>query len=87
MKISSKDIKEIVLVALSLIYLLNSFKIGFWITGDMHSGGPFAGVLLFPFFLSVAALLFFWKEKRVRIYAGITIAVYSLAALTLTFLL
>lgn len=86
MKIPGKSIKEFALIAFSLIYLLNSFKIGFWITGDMHSGGPFAGLILFPFFLAIATLALFWKETRIRTYSLIVITTYLLAAFVLTVL-
>ena len=43
-----KVIRRIVLIAISSVYLMYAFRIGFWITKDMHSGGPMVGVLLFP---------------------------------------
>ncbi|WP_266202234.1 hypothetical protein [Pontibacter kalidii] len=65
-----------VLTVVSLIYLMNSFKIGFWITGDMHSGGPFVGPLLFPLLLAILTFLLFINNSKVRRVTGLLAVAY-----------
>jgi hypothetical protein len=69
-------IKIFVLILSSGTYLFYSFKIGFWMTGDMHSGGPFAGLLLFPILLTVATFLLFINKQTIRKVAAIGLIAY-----------
>ena len=80
-------IRWLVLITLSIGYLLNALKIGFWISGDMHSGGPFVGVLLFPLFAALLTLLLFLKEPRPRRISLLVVACYLIIGILLLLLL
>ncbi|MBP6642226.1 MAG: hypothetical protein KA186_03990 [Flavobacteriales bacterium] len=82
-KLRNREIREIILTILGLIYLINSFKIGFWLSRDMHSGGSIVGVLLFPLFLAFLLLLLFYNDPKRRTYASAIIGLYVLIALLL----
>jgi hypothetical protein len=47
------------LFAGSFLYLQNSLWIGYTISRDMDSGGPLAGLLLYPVLLGVATFVLF----------------------------
>ncbi len=76
MKSRYSTIRWVVLIAICLIYLLNAFKIGFGISGDMHSGGPFVGVLLFPLFAALLTLLLFLDKPGTRRISLLVVAGY-----------
>jgi hypothetical protein len=77
------SIKIALLFIGSFLYLLNSFRIGFKITGDMHSGGPFVGPLL----LAVTTFLLFINRPKIRKASGYGLLIYiGLAMITISFL-
>ena len=82
-KLRNREIREIILTILGLIYLINSFKFGFWISGDMHSGGSFVGILLFPLFIALMVFFLFINEPKRRLYASAVIGLYALVAFVL----
>ena len=68
--------KVFLLVAGSVAYLVNSFRIGFWLSGNMHNGGPLVGPLLFPPLLAAATFLLFINRPRVRMAVAFGLLAY-----------
>jgi hypothetical protein len=71
-----KVMRRIVLIAISSVYLIYAFRIGFWITGDIHSGGPIVGVILFPLFVSLVTIALYWPERKTRSLCAMIIGAY-----------
>ncbi len=82
-----KVIRRIVLIAIGSVYLMYAFRIGFWITGDMHSGGPMIGVLLFPLFVSLVTIALYWPERKTRSICAMIIGAYLVVGIILFFAL
>jgi hypothetical protein len=61
-----KVIKWIIISLITLIYVSGSFNIGYRLTGDMHNGGPFVGLLLTPFITTTMILIMFFHDRLVR---------------------
>ena len=87
MKNRASAIRCIVLIALCVTYLRYAFRIGFWLSGDMHSGGPLLGVLLFPLFMAVATLILYPFHGMARRISITIIAGYLIVIAVLLFIL
>lgn len=82
-----KLIRRIVLIAISAVYLMFAFRIGFWITGDIHNGGQMVGILLFPIFVSLVTMALYWPERRTRSICAMIIGSYLLVGIILILVL
>jgi hypothetical protein len=65
------------LFACSFLYLQNSLWIGYKISRDMDSGGPLAGLLVYPVPLGAATFVLFINRPRVRKGAGCGLLFYA----------
>ncbi len=74
-------IKIIFLFIGSFLYLLNSFWIGYKISGDAHSGGPIVGPLLYPILLAITTFLLFIDRPNIRKASGCGLLIYLVLAL------
>ena len=64
--ISKNAIKWIVILITTLIYVSFSLKIGYWLTGDIHSGGPLIGLFLTPVVTLTTTVILFFDKKQIR---------------------
>jgi hypothetical protein len=58
-------------------------RIGYWMTGDMHSGGRLAGLVFWPLFLGILILAVFFASSKVRRGVGCFLLAYSILVVTL----
>ncbi len=76
-------IKVLLLLAGSYFYLINSLRIGFWLSHDMHSGGALIGPLLFPLLLAAGTFLLFINRPKVRMAVAVGLVVYVIGVVVL----
>lgn len=62
----TNTIKWLAITITTLIYLSFSLKIGFLLTGDMHSGGPLIGLFFTPFIALTMTLILFFNQRKIR---------------------
>ncbi|WP_445749641.1 hypothetical protein [Polaribacter sp.] len=63
---SLKIIKWSIVVIITIIYTYFSFSFGFWLTGDMHSGGPLVGLFFTPIVFFLLKFIFFYQDIKSR---------------------
>lgn len=71
MKLSNLNtvFKLIIIILLTSLFLWFSLDFGFWLSGDMHSGGSLIGPLLTPILTLSLIIILFYSKKMVRINA------------------
>ncbi|WP_339884725.1 hypothetical protein [Polaribacter vadi] len=63
---SIKIIRWTIIIITTIVYTYFSFSFGFWLTGDMHSGGPLVGLFLTPFVFFLLRFIFFYQDIKTR---------------------
>jgi hypothetical protein len=63
---NTNKIKWLAILITTLIYLSFSFRIGYWLTGDIHNGGPLVGLFLTPLITLIMTLILFINHKQTR---------------------
>lgn len=62
---ASGVIRQIVLIALFVFLLFNSLRIGYYLSGDVHSGGHLIGIpIVLTICVAITKLIFFDKAWR-----------------------
>ena len=74
-------IKWTIVSIATILYVIFSLDTGIWLTGDMHNGGPFIGLLVTPVFTLIVILLLFQKERKTK-----NISIIILSTLILFFI-
>jgi len=63
---SIKFIRWIIVIITTIVYIYFSLSFGFWLTGDMHSGGPLVGLFLTPVVFFLLRFIFFYQDIKTR---------------------
>jgi hypothetical protein len=63
---NTNKIKCLAILITTLIYLSFSFRIGYWLTGDIHNGGPLVGLFLTPLITLLMTLILFINHRQTR---------------------
>jgi len=63
---SRQIIKWIAIAIITGGYIWFSLDFGFWLTGDMHSGGPLVGPILTPILTLPLIILLFYNDRIIK---------------------
>ena len=75
---SVKIIRWVIVVITTTIYIYFSLSFGFWLTGDMHSGGPLVGLFLTPVVFFLLRFIFFYDDTKTRKTTLISLLIFCL---------
>ena len=75
---SVKIIRWVIVVITTIIYIYFSLSFGFWLTGDMHSGGPLVGLFLTPVVFFLLRFIFFYDDTKTRKTTLISLLIFCL---------